>query len=97
MHAQKAGVGGLVVLSRETRYIYGLVTKEQSSRCLPTLGDLRRSLEALRERMQLDGVTKLACPRLACGLDKLDWYTQVLPCIVDVFKDTHVSIDIYAL
>lgn len=67
------GVGGVAVLRRDRRFVYGLVTKVTSSRTYPTMAALEASLVALRKHAEEHGVTHIACPRLGCGLDRLRW------------------------
>lgn len=94
MRAQAPRVGGVVALRRGRRYVYALVTKERSSGTYPTLGSLRACLKALRERMQADGVTHVAVPRLGCGLDRLAW-PDVRAALLDVFAGCSVRITVY--
>ncbi len=96
MQAQHVAVGGVAVLRFPTRFVYALVTKETSRGCWPTLADLRASLVALRQHVQRNGVKRLAVPRLGCGLDKMKW-SDVLPTIVHVFKDTDIDILVFSL
>jgi hypothetical protein len=96
MRAQGVRVGGVATLLRGRRFVYALVTKTTSSRCWPTLAALRDSLQALKRRMASDGVTRLAVPRLGCGLDKLEW-PAVRALLREVFADTDVSITVYSL
>ena len=46
--------------------------------------------------MLANNVTQLALPRLACGLDKLDWKT-VKSMLVECFKDDPFEIRVYTL
>ncbi|EDW73118.2 uncharacterized protein Dwil_GK17372 [Drosophila willistoni] len=64
--------GNVAVLEQGGRYIYNLVTKERShEKCTYTA--LYYALLAMREHMREHNVTKLAIPRLGCGIDRLDW------------------------
>lgn len=96
MRSQCVRVGGVASFRHERRFVYALVTKETSSRCLPTLAALRACLVELKRRMARDGVTKLAVPRLGCGLDKLAW-PDVRDVMRDVFADTGAHISVYSL
>ena len=72
--------------------IFNLVTKEKYWN-KPTYTTLKQSLECMREAMLFfDGmVTKLAMPKIGCGLDRLEW-SKVSENIKEVFKDTDVEI-----
>jgi hypothetical protein len=94
MHRQRVPIGGVATLRVGPRWIYALVSKERSSRCYPTMAQLRSALVALRERAAHDGVSALAMPRLGCGLDRLAW-PDVRSLIVDVFRRTDVHIIVY--
>ena len=96
MRAQDVGVGGVATLRRGRRFVYALVTKPRSSGTLPTLATLRASLLALKRSMARDGVTRLAIPRLGCGLDKLEW-PAVRAMLREVFADTDVTITGFSL
>ena len=96
MRAQDVSVGGCAALRRGRRFVYALVTKPRSSGTYPTMASLRASVQALKTRMARDGVTRLAVPRLGCGLDKLEW-PAVSALLREVFADTDVSITVYSL
>ena len=96
MRAQNVGIGGCAALRRGRRFVYALVTKPRSSGTYPTMVALRASLQALKARMARDGVTRLAVPRLGCGLDKLEW-PAVSALLREVFADTDVAITVYSL
>lgn len=70
--------------------VFNLVTKDK---CFhkPTYDSVRDALEVMRDMMEDLGVTKLAMPRIASGLDKLQW-SQVYDIICDVFKNTDIEI-----
>lgn len=69
--------------------VLNLVTKEK---CFykPTLKDLRTALEDMKLVCKESGITKVAMPRIGCGLDRLNW-DDVLPMIEDVFEDTDID------
>ena len=70
--------------------VFNLVTK---SKCYhkPTYESLRESLEVMKRIMELGAITKLAMPKIASGLDRLDW-DEVYDIICEVFEDTDVEI-----
>ena len=94
MRLQGVGIGGVASLRVGGRWVYALVTKERSSGCYPTLGSLRASLLALRARCVRDGVTRLAVPRLGCGLDRLAW-SDVRALLLDVFSHTDIHLTVF--
>jgi hypothetical protein len=70
--------------------VFNLVTK---SKCYhkPMYASLKEALEVMKRIMELSAITKLAIPKLGCGLDKLDWF-EVYDIICEVFEDTDVEI-----
>lgn len=70
--------------------VFNLVTKSQ---CYdkPTYSALREALEDMRDQMNACDITKLAMPKIGCGLDRLQW-DKVYDIICDVFKDIDVDI-----
>lgn len=70
--------------------VFNLVTKERGFR-KPTYDDLSETLVFMRNLMTDLYITKLAMPKIACGLDGLNW-DKVEEMICDVFGDTDVEI-----
>ena len=70
--------------------VFNLVTKDKCYH-KPTYESLRNSLEAMKRIMDLGAITKLAMPKIASGLDRLDW-DEVYDIICEVFEDTDVEI-----
>ena len=70
--------------------VFNLVTKKKCYH-KPTYDSLREALECMKDEMEILGVTKLAMPRIASGLDRLNWDT-VLEIICEVFEDMDVEI-----
>ena len=70
--------------------VFNLVTKRK---CWgkPTYESLRESLEMMREQLEFLDATKLAMPKIGCGLDKLSW-SQVYDIICEVFEDMDIEI-----
>lgn len=75
--------------------VFNLVTK---SRCFhkPTYDELYNTLVDMKEQCETFGIRKIAMPRIASGLDKLDW-NQVKDVIEDVFNDCDIEILICTL
>jgi hypothetical protein len=70
--------------------VFNLVTKPKCYH-KPTYESLRESLEAMKNLMSLWAVTKLAIPKIGCGLDRLSW-PEVYDIICEVFEGTDVEI-----
>lgn len=75
--------------------VFNLVTKEKYWH-KPTYDSLREALEMMKEQMDFVGATKLAMPKIASGLDRLNW-SQVYDIICEVFEDTDIEIVICEL
>ncbi|XP_031630123.1 ADP-ribose glycohydrolase OARD1-like [Contarinia nasturtii] len=92
---QNVQVGGVAVLKHEKRYIYYLVTKDKLYG-KPKYEDLKSTLQEMKKHMVANGVTKLAIPKIGCGIDGLDW-DKVKQVLHDVFDDEAMEIVVYVL
>lgn len=70
--------------------VYNLVTKGNVHEC-PTYDNLRKTLIDMRDMMVQRQQSKLAMPRIGCGLDRLDW-NVVRAIIKEVFENTDIEI-----
>ena len=70
--------------------VFNLVTKRKCWH-KPTYNSLLESLEMMREQLEFLDATKLAMPKIASGLDRLDW-DQVYDLICAVFEDMDIEI-----
>lgn len=75
--------------------VFNLVTKN-TRWDHPTYDSLREALEVMKEYMEFLDVTKLAMPKIGCGLDRLAW-DEVYEIIREVFEDMDVDIVICEL
>lgn len=75
--------------------VFNLVTKRKCWH-KPTYESLRESLEMMKEYLDFLGATKLAMPKIASGLDRLEW-TKVYDIICEVFEDMDIEIVICEL
>lgn len=75
--------------------VFNLVTKEKCYH-KPTYDTLTASLIEMRDIMEQLDITKLAMPKIGCGLDRLDWDT-VYDIISDIFENSDVEIIICEL
>ena len=70
--------------------VYNLITK-----CYvwdrPTYNTLRVTLVDMKNHMQDLGLTRLASPKIGCGIDGLDWET-VKAMIQEVFQNTNIEV-----
>ncbi|AYV75869.1 MAG: hypothetical protein Terrestrivirus3_138 [Terrestrivirus sp.] len=57
----------------ENRYIFYLVTKPYSRTSKPTYASMENSLTDMFKQIKELGITKIAMPKIGCGLDGLDW------------------------
>ena len=91
--AQNKNLGEVAELILTERNIYYMITKTKYYN-KPSYQNVFVALNNLKESCQLHCVTYLGMPRIACGLDKLNWEI-VCKLINFVFKDTNVKIYIY--
>ena len=89
------GIGDVAVFGDGQRFIYNLITKG-SYYHKPTYHTLDCSLNRMRDHMLANNVSHLALPRLACGLDKLDWQI-VKAMLVKCFQNDPCEIRVYTL
>lgn len=69
---------------------YNLVTKAKYWG-KPTYAQLRQALVSLRSVAASHGRTKLAMPKIGCGLDRLEW-SKVKDIICEVFENADTEI-----
>ncbi len=70
--------------------VFNLVTKPKCYH-KPRYEALREALETMKDIMAMNATTKLAMPKIGCGLDRLSW-DEVYEIICEVFEDTDVEI-----
>ncbi|XP_019638088.1 PREDICTED: O-acetyl-ADP-ribose deacetylase 1-like [Branchiostoma belcheri] len=87
--------GGVAVLKTEQRYVYYLVSKEKYWQ-KPTYRSLESSLQAMRAHCEQHQVSRLAMPRIGCGLDRLQW-ERVSQMLQDIFSETDITITVYTI
>ncbi len=73
-----------------TGRVFNLVTKQKYWQ-KPTYKTMRLALEDLKEALRIRKITKIAMPKIGCGLDRLEWET-VKRMIQYIFADTDVEI-----
>lgn len=70
--------------------VFNLVTKKRYYH-KPTYESLTKTLESMKYHVVMSEIEKIAMPRIACGLDKLEW-DRVKEIIEEVFDDVDVEI-----
>ncbi|KAH8380470.1 hypothetical protein KR009_010924 [Drosophila setifemur] len=93
LQRQNVQPGGVAILQNQQRFVYNLVTKK-SSWGKPTYELLHSSLTAMRQHMLTHNVSKLAMPRIGCGLDGLNW-SKVKEMICQIFQSDCVELVVY--
>ena len=76
--------------SLNRRYIYKLLTKDKFSD-KPDLPALLSTFEAMKSNASMHEISTIAIPKVACGLDKVEWQ-DVVKLLRDVFaySDIHI-------
>ena len=92
---QDGCVGDALVLSRQGRFVYYLITKDVCY-YTPRYHDLKATLVSCREHAVQHNVCKLAMPRISCCMDRLNW-VHVREMICDVFRKSGIQICVYYL
>lgn len=87
---QWQGRGYCLITETNGVTVANLVTKERYFH-KPTLETLRQALENLRKQALEMKLTRIAMPKIGCGLDRLDW-TAVREIIREVFADISIEI-----
>lgn len=62
----------------------------------PSIITMRIALQNMKEICLLNGITKLAMPKIGCGLDRLQW-NVVKQNIESIFADTDIEILVCSL
>lgn len=75
--------------------VFNLITKNKYWQ-KPTYISLENSLKDMATQCKLFNIKILAMPRIACGLDKLNW-KKVRVMLEDIFKDLEITIYVYVL
>ena len=83
------------VIFDNTRHIFNLVTKKFYWE-KPSYDDLETCLQGMKDYMIQNKLKKLAMPKIATGLDRLQW-ERVRSVLANVFKDVDILIKIYYL
>lgn len=70
--------------------VFNLVTKPKCYH-KPRYESIKEALEVMRDLMDELAVTKVAMPKIGCGLDRCEW-SKVNDIICEVFNETDVEI-----
>ena len=95
LKAQVQSVGQCATLNHEGRYIFYMATKHRFFH-KPSYSSLAKSLQSLRCHMETLGLSQLAIPRIATGLDNLEW-SRVKEIIMKTFSGPHIKIHVFYL
>ena len=93
LKSQIQKVGQCASLNYEGRFIFYMASK----RCFfhkPTYESLAQSLQSLKAHMECLGLRHLAMPRVATGLDNLQWI-RVKAIITDIFSGSDITIYVF--
>ena len=93
LKSQIQKVGQCASLNYEGRFIFYMASK----RCFfhkPTYESLAQSLQSLKAHMKCLGLRHLAMPRVATGLDNLQWI-RVKAIITDIFSGSDITIYVF--
>jgi O-acetyl-ADP-ribose deacetylase (regulator of RNase III) len=100
---QKVKPGGVAILKKEIerngemgrRFIYNLITKVRYEDT-PTLGNLKSSLEAMRDHALEHGIRVICMPKIGVGFEQCKW-ADVYQIIDQVFKNTPIFIKVFVI
>lgn len=70
--------------------VFNLITKERYY-SKPTLATLKNALIKMKEICLKENITKIAMPKIGCGLDQLNW-NDVKRLLFETFEDTDIEI-----
>lgn len=70
--------------------VFNLITKERYYD-KPTLMTFKNALIKLKETCLEENITKIAMPKIGCGLDQLNW-NDVKRLLFETFEDTDIEI-----
>lgn len=95
MYSNPTVGSALVTFATDWRAEYNLVTKGKYWE-KPTYAQLKQALLSLRSVAASHGRTKLAMPKIGCGLDRLEW-NNVKDILCEVFENTDTEILVCSL
>lgn len=70
--------------------VFNLITKERYY-SKPILATLKNALIKMKEICLKENITKIAMPKIGCGLDQLNW-NDVKRLLFETFEDTDIEI-----
>ena len=93
LKAQTQSIGQCSVLNHNGRYIFYMLTKGRFFE-KPSYLSVSTALQSLRRHMENLGLSQVAMPKIASGLDKLEW-TQVRRIIIRTFAGSNIKVHVY--
>jgi len=92
---QNRKIGECANIKDDDRRIFYLITKNRYFE-KPTISNLQKTLEYLKEECEKYEITNLSMPKIGCGLDKLNW-KDVKQVIKKTFENTKIKVTIYSI
>ncbi|XP_060872633.1 ADP-ribose glycohydrolase OARD1-like [Metopolophium dirhodum] len=92
LRQQEKSLEDVIFLCVEERIFY-LITKLHSWQ-KPTYQSIFNCLQRLKLLCEKKQITKLACPRIGCGLDGLKW-EEIRKMLRYIFKNTTIYVSVY--
>lgn len=96
LKAQNCSVGQVAHIVSNGRPVLYIITKSRSDD-KPQFADFKRALTSLRHKCEELGITRLAIPKIGCGLDRLNWSTQVRPALLSEFQNSGIELMVFSL
>lgn len=90
LRSQPPHLHEIVYLKQNNRYIFYMITKNMYFN-KPTYEDVFITLSNLKQICIEKGISKLAMPKIACGLDNLNWL-EIKSMIHYIFRDSKIII-----
>ena len=94
MRQQEKSIDDVIFLRVQGRMIFHLITKLQDWQ-KPTYQSIFNCLQKLKVLCTENQITKVACPRIGCGLDGLKW-EEIRKMFRYVFKNSTIYVSVYS-
>ena len=86
------GVGTTLLLSPPLieKHVFYLITKPYSKSSKPSYQSIEKCLDDMFKQAKENGITKIAMPKIGCGLDGLNW--NIVKNIIKKYQNTDVLV-----
>lgn len=84
---------GYIYKTTDNKYIFNLAT--QGSFAGATTDNISACFIWMKNKLESLNVTRLAMPRIGCGLGGLNWDNQVLPLLEDILGEEELIIEVW--